>query len=202
MALYLFIFISAVFNCIVGSIIGISIYLKDKKSSVNRTFAIFCLFVSLWSMAYFFPVVQDSEKLSLLSFRLLHVGAVFVAVSHFHFICAVLDIVKEKKKYIIFAYILNAIIAIFFIPTKFFISEVVAKEPFNYWANVGIVYEIWLIIWLGYVVASVYLLYDAYKKTSGIKKQQIKYILIGDLLTFSTGSMNYFLFLIFLLFHI
>ena len=194
MALYIFLFISAVFNVIVGSVIGIIIYLKDKKNVVNRTFAVFCFFITTWSMGYFFPIVQNSESLSLLSFRLLHVGAAFIAVAHFHFVCAVLDIVKEKKKYIIFAYLFNLLIVLFFIPTKLFISEVVPKGDFNYWANVGIAYKIWLAVWLSYVVASVYLLYAAYKKTKGIKKQQIKYILIGDMMTFGTGSMNYFLF--------
>jgi signal transduction histidine kinase len=191
--MHIFIAISAIFNGFVSVIAGFLVYFKNKHHIINKTFATFCFFVAFWAFGYFFPLVTYSKELSLLSFQLLHAGALFVAPAHFHFVCALLGITKEKKMIIILGYLIN-IFFLFTVPTRFFIEEMVPKYDFAYWANVGLAYHIWLTVWLGYVVYSVYLLINSYLKNKGIKKNQIKYILIGDIITFSCGSMNYFLF--------
>ena len=189
--LYGFLGASVLLNGVASIIAGALVYLENRKNIVNKTFAIFCFFMAFWSFGYFFPLVQYSEKLSLLSFQLLHVGALFIAVSHLAFVCAFLGI--KRRKAVMIGYLINLIV-LFFIPTKFFISSVVPKFDFNYWADIGLLYSVWLIIFQCYILYSVYLLVTFYRKSTGIQKRHIMYILLGDVITFSFGSTNFFLF--------
>ena len=113
-SVYILLFVSAVFNGLTAIIAGLIVYFKDKNHIINRTFSVLCIFVTIWSFGYFFPLVQYSKTLSLLSFRILMTGALFSGVALFHFVCAVLKINKEYKKHLILGYVLNIIILFFY----------------------------------------------------------------------------------------
>ncbi len=191
--IYTILGVSTVFNAIVCLVTGAIVYFRNKENPINRTFTIFCLFMTVWAIGYFFPFTPDSKELSLLSFQILHAGAIFVSVAHFHFICAILKIEKQKRRIIQIGY-LSQLFFLLFVPTNFFIADMVPKYDFTYWADVGPMYSAWLITWGFYIFYSLYLLFCFYQKTSGIQKKQIGYILIGDIITFSFGSTNFFLF--------
>jgi signal transduction histidine kinase len=191
--MYIYLFISAIFTGVTSIILGTLVYFGDTKNKINKLFGIMCLFLAIWSFGYFFPIVQDNKELSLLSFRLLHVGALFIAPSHFHFTCVFLGIGEQKKKFIIFGYLIN-LFFLFFIPTRFFIEDIVPKGNFVYWAEPGIAYHFWLALWMSYVAGFVYLFFSYIKKTTGIYKQQIKYLWIGSMITFGGGITNFLLF--------
>lgn len=191
--MYIFLFISTIFNGLVSTIAGSIVYFKHPHNSINKAFAIFCLCVAIWAFGYFFPLTQNSKELSLISFRLLHIGAVFIAVANAHLVCAVLGLLKEKKKLIIGGYLIN-VVFLCLIPTQLFIVDVVPKYDFNYWANPGIAYHFWLAFFQGYLIYTVYLLISYYKKSVSIKKSQMKYLLIGEIIGGIAGSTNFFLF--------
>ena len=83
---------------------------------------------------------------------------------------------------------------LFFVPTSFFIKDVVPKFDFAYWAEPGILYHIWLALWITYIVGFLYLLFTHLKKTTGTQRQQVKYLLIGNIITFTCGSTNFLIF--------
>ncbi len=191
--MYSFLLLGTIFNTIVGIISGIFTYSRDPQNPINRTFAIFCFFMSLWAAMYFFPAVPYDKNLSELSFRMLHIGAIFIAVAHFHFVACLLKIQEQYKYYIRFGYLIN-LCFVCTVPTTLFIEEVVFKFDFGYWANTGILYHFWLAIWMGYILLSLIVLAQNYSKHTGIRQRQIAYVLIGDVLTFGFGSTNFFLF--------
>lgn len=172
--------------------VGVVAITKNPKSPINRTLAIFCLFLFLWSAGYFFPFTSDSESLTLLSFQLLHTGALFITVAHFHFVATVLGIQKEKRSTIVAGYLFNLAV-LPFVYTDYFIPEVVPKGGLTYYPNLGPVYHIWLAVWFFFLLYSIYCLIKHLKLAKGIRKQQIKFMLIGNSLTFLFGSTNYLL---------
>lgn len=106
--------------------------------------------------------------------------------------CLLLDLYEKKKKFIIYGY---PLFVAFFLSnfTNLFIKDVVPKMTFPFWPEGGIVFTPFLIIWLFYCLYPCYLLFIGYKKFSGAKRNQIKYVLLGILVGYSTGSTNYFL---------
>lgn len=192
--LYLFMGVSHIILAVTSLTAGIVVYFRNRRSSVNKTFAYFSILMTLWASSYFFPFFPNDAYLVLLSERLLHLPANFIAVAHLHFICAFLGIHRQKlQKRIITAGYLVGLFFLFFIPTSLFLKDAVPKPPLYFYPNLGIVYHFWLVGWLSLIAYSVYLLFKHYKLSQGIKKQQIKYVLIGDILTFSTGSTNFLL---------
>ncbi|MFH1545954.1 MAG: ATP-binding protein [Patescibacteria group bacterium] len=186
----LFLFISALVNGIVALTVGTVIYFRKRNQLIHQTFAIFCFAIAFWAFGSFWPLTTNNSELSLLSFRILHVGAFFLAIANFHFVCAVLGITRKNKLLIRGGYILSTLL-LPLISTKFFIEGVAAKNGFTFWVEPGMLYHLWIVIWLAYFARAFYLLRTFYKKNEGIKKQQIKYIYLGEVVSFSALVINF-----------
>ncbi len=186
----LFLFISALVNGIAALTAGTIIYLKKRNHLIHQTFAIFCFALAFWAFGSFWPLVTNNSELSLLSFRILHVGAFFLAIANFHFVCAILGITRKNKLLIRGGYILSVLL-LPLISTKFFIEGVAPKSGFTFWLEPGVLYHFWIVIWLAYFAYAFHLLGTFYKKNEGIKKQQIKYIYLGEVVSFSALVINF-----------
>ena len=189
----LFLYLGSFFNFVVASLIGVAVFLKSKKNILNQTCAFFSMAVALWSIAYFFPLTGHSEFLSLWSFRLLHIGANYISVSKLHFYFALLGKHKENKKILIVLYSVLTFFALL-MPTDIFIPEVVPKFDFPYWAKIDHVYATWLTIWMGIEVYAVTYLFWNALRSKGVKRQILKYLLIGNLIFIPGGLSNFFIF--------
>lgn len=183
---------SALVNFVTSIVIGTFIYFKNRKESINLSFALFAWSVSAWSLAYFFWQVSTTEKVALFWSRALMVGAIFAAITYLHFIFSVLDIVKQKRKFLILSYIIFLIFFLFNF-TSLFVKKVEPALSFSFWPKPGPVYHIFLLTWFSYLIYSAYLLISKLKITTGIKKVQIKFVLVAMIIAFVGGSTNYFL---------
>ncbi|QQR54835.1 hypothetical protein IPG41_06680 [Candidatus Peregrinibacteria bacterium] len=184
--------LNAFLNGLTGIIAMFLVHKQNPKSPINRTLSVFYFFGAIWALGFFFPFTQDSRTLTLFSFQILHVGALFLTVSHLHFICAFLNIYHEKRTLIISGYVFNLLI-LPFVFTPLFIEDVVPKGQLVYYPDPGILYHIWLTGWTFLIVHSLYLSITHYGKTTGIKKLQLYYIIIADILAFSFGSTSFLL---------
>ena len=77
---------AALINAIASTILGLFIYFKNKKEILNRTFALFCLSIAVWSYAYFLWQISTTSETALFWSKALMVGAIFLPVTYFHFI--------------------------------------------------------------------------------------------------------------------
>ncbi|MFH1789689.1 MAG: ATP-binding protein [bacterium] len=189
---YLYFVFSAVFNTVVSTILGIIVFVRDRKNKSNRAFALFCLGVALWSAAYILWPLAKTKETTLLSFQLLHIPACFVSIFYLHFVVNWLGIFKKNRLIIIVGYILSTYFACFtFSPA--FIRNMAPLFSMRYWAEPGMLYHFYLLMFFGLFFYSSYLLVRYYGKSSDIKRAQIKFILIGMALSFAGGSTNYFL---------
>ncbi len=186
----LFIFISALINGIAALTVGSIIYFKKRKNLIHQTFTIFCFALAFWAFGSFWPIVTDNPELSLLSFRILHVGAFFLAIANFHFVCALLGITRQNKLLIRGGYILSTLL-LPLIGTELFIEGVSAKSGFALWIDPGALYHVWMVIWLAYFARAFHLLGVFGKKSEGVQKQQIKYIYLGEIVSFSALVINF-----------
>lgn len=184
--------ISALINAVTSTVFGVLVILRNPKAQLNRSFSLFALTVAIWSYSYFFWQISDSSDEALFWCRSLMAGAIFIPAT-FLYLSAILVEQQEKcAKTIKLAF---AISIIFFVLdfTKLFVKDVEKRMFFPYWPVPGITYPLFLIT---FILVSSYahvLLFRFYKKSSGIKRNQIKYVFLGTAITFTGGSTNYFL---------
>ncbi|MBL7142487.1 MAG: GAF domain-containing protein [Candidatus Pacebacteria bacterium] len=183
---------TALINAVASFIAGFFVYFRARKTPINRSFMFFSLSVAIWSLNYFFWQIAKDENSALFWSKALMAGAIFIPVSYFHFIVNLLNIVKEKKKSLIIGYVL-CFIFLFLDFTPFFIKGVAPRLSFAYWPEPGLAFHPFLLMFFLYAIYSWYLMFKSYRKTIGMKREQIKYVLIGTFIGFLGGSTNYLL---------
>jgi len=184
--------ISALINLFASVILGGIVYFKNRKAQINILFAIFTASVALWSFGYYFWQISTNSEAALFWSRTLMAGAIFIPVTYFNFVLVLTDLFQKRKKFLIFSYF---IFFAFFLSnfTPLFVNRIEPLYSFEFWPLPGPAFHIFLVIWFAYVIYSTFLLFQKYKLSQGIKKEQLKYVFIGMVIGFAGGSTNYFL---------
>ena len=182
--------LSALINGTTSTFLGIFVYFKKREAVVSKRFCTFLLTVAFWSYSYFFWQISSTEAAALFWCRMLMRGSIFIPITFTHFVVVWLNLYKEKKKIIAWGYICSLVFFIFDF-TPLFVKEVFPILSFKYWPRAGVLYLPFLFFWFGYVVYSWYLLVMSYQKSTGIRRNQSQYILIGTIIGFLGGSTNY-----------
>jgi signal transduction histidine kinase len=184
--------ITGLTNGIIGTFLSLFVYLRNKKDAANKSFARFCVAVSVWSYCYFFWQISTTESQALFWARGLMMGSIFIPVTLFHFGISFLDIQKKERNKLIIGYILSLI---FFISnfTPLFVNRVEPVLSFNFWPKPGIIFHFFHLAFLFFMVYFWWLLGKAYQKSEGIRKTQVGFVLVGSLIGFISGETNHFL---------
>ncbi len=183
--------LSGLINGLATSALGIFIYFKNKRGVVNRYYGLTTVFISIWSYGYFFLQISTYESQALFWSRALTAGAIFIPPTYLHFVLSLLGLHRKKRKILIFAYILSSI---FFILnfTPLFVKSVSPKLFFRYWPDAGIAYfPFLLLVYFSCIAYAIIIMFKGYKRSTGVKILQIKYVILGALLGFGGGATNY-----------
>lgn len=187
---------SGLFNFIVSFFLGAFIGARTK----NRETLIFslCAFsVAFWSFGYYMWQEQQSsgtEELALSWCRFLMAGAIFIPITYFHYIVAFVNSIKRHKAYILTFYLIGLVFLYFDIFTNYFISGMEQQAMFRFWPMAGPLFLPFLITWFGSICYGGYLALGYYRKTdSKEKKEQIKFLILGTIISYAGGATNYFL---------
>jgi len=127
-------------------------------------------------------------------------GALFIPISFSWWVLTLLGIENEKKNKIILisGLLFTLFLACFAFPfspfTHYYVRDVEPELFFSFWPKPGILYHFFIVFCYGGLVGyALYSLFKYYRRTTGYKKAQIKYIILGALLGFGGGATNYFL---------
>jgi len=182
--------LSALINAIVSTVLGIFVFSRNRKDIRYITHSLFCLSVAVWSYFYFVWQITSDENLALFSCRGLMAGAIFIPVCYLHHLFTFFDIYARKKKLILYGYSVGLLFLILDF-TPLFVKDVSPKLIFKFWPNPGVAYHPFLIIWAWYVIYGISVVIGEYKKSSGFKKNQLKYVLLATFIGWSGGATNY-----------
>jgi len=188
----LFYAITGLINALGSAFLGFFVYLKNRKNKINQTFGLLCLSIVLWTFPYCVWQISTTEKSALFWSRALMVGAIFIPVTYLHFVSTFLGLYQKKKRFLIFSYVL-AFIFIILNFTPLFVKNVAPELYFTYWPKPGVAYPPFLLMFFSYIIYGCYLLFNAYKKRTGIERTQISYFLVASLIGFPSGATNYLL---------
>lgn len=195
MSLQYILSIDGLITGIVAFVFGVVVLAKNRRNVVNQTLFLLTTATAIWSFGYWqWLMVYDSKELALFWVRILSIGSTLIPIFSFHWIVSLLNLNKEKKKIIIISYILVFFFLLFSF-SPLFVKDVESVNGFfTFWPKAGFLYTFYLIfIYAGLVVYSFLLLLKHYKTSVGLKKAQIKYVLLGFILGLGGGATNFFL---------
>ena len=117
-------------------------------------------------------------------------GAIFIPSFYLHHIFAFLNLSIQKKKVLIVAYSFAVIFSIIDF-TPLFVKSISQKLWFKYWPDAGLLYGPFLIIWFLTLSYGLYFIIKSIQNSTGEKKNQLRYLLVANILGWSGGATNF-----------
>lgn len=172
LVLFLRIFSSIGYICAATAfLLGAYILSKNMRNVVNQTAFLLTTSTSVWSFGLASEVISLSMDSGLFWSRFLHSGVIFIPVTYFHFIAALLGIDKPKKRIIQAAYCAATLLFILNIK-GFVVPSVSPKGFFNYYTNPGPLYPVLLAGFFLYASLAIIFLLKRYGQCAGAKRMQ------------------------------
>ena len=181
---------SALLNFLVTFSYSLFIFLKNPRSSLNRTFAAFCLSTAQWSLFYFLWLSTRDIRLADFYIKTCMIGVIFLPSSFTHFVIVFIGL-KKNKLFIL----LNYLISLFLVIVLY--SSLFAKPGnpflvFPYWPLPGTLFPVHLAHFFVNLIYSYFMIFKALKHSKGVFREQIRYVLLGTGIGFLGGLTNYF----------
>ena len=166
--------------------VGLFVLYKNKKSKINKTFALFCFSMAWWLLAYTGVYLSGNEIQALFWARIGFIGVIFIPILTYHFVVSFLNL--DRQKILVWMY-LSGLPSLMFSQSSY-IYESVKPHFWGYYPSAGSLYIFFVIMFSGVFLRVIWLLYKAMneKRQSGetIQAEQIKYVF----LSFAFGSIG------------
>ncbi len=169
---------------------GIFLLIKGTEKS-HRIFGLHSLSVSWWSFCQIWEISCDKYSTSLFWGRIETIGVTFIATFFLHFVISFLQI-KNKKWLIRLAYLISSIFGGLSL-TKYMIATTAPKFYLKHYHVPGIIFHFMTVYFCICVSYAIWKVIGAYKNSLGEKKNKLKYLWLGELLGFASGSANFLL---------
>ena len=182
--------LSAFFTAITSITLGGLVFFKKGKDKISFSYALLTLSFFMWVFGIGMEIGAPNKDWGFFWNRWLYAGAIFIPTFFIQF--AQYYINKPKKKILLLCYILSSIL-LFFNFTPLFVRDLVPKGSFNYASVPGIIFPFFVAYFFITIVYSFYFIIQEYKISIGIKRNQIKFLLLASVIGFSGGSTNFLL---------
>jgi two-component system NtrC family sensor kinase len=182
-----FIFSAALLGTL-SLLFGVFVYAKNRTSNVNKTWMILNFSASLWSWSLFARELSIERETALFFVRLCYVGAIFIPPLFFHFVSS---LIKQSKRELILAFYLISLIFLVFDFTTLFIKDVRPILSFRYYGIPGRLFPFFVVSFVGMTGYSHYMLVKYFKKSQGLVRHQIRYLLFATVIGFLGGGSTF-----------
>ncbi|MFA5127224.1 MAG: ATP-binding protein [Patescibacteria group bacterium] len=166
------------------------VYFRRGGFALNRIWSFVSFAVAFWSLGLFGVTFFRDFKYAYISQIILDISAIFVPVLFFEFVVTLIDKKILYKRILKFSYIFSLLLAILSI-TKFFKKGLKHIFEFSYWVDPGVLYPLFPIFFMVLAVFAVILLFKYSKSSTGVKQQQIKYVIYAAFIGFGGGIFNF-----------
>jgi len=158
--------------------IGGFVYFTNKKGRVNKFFALGNISLGIWNLGDFFVKLSTSNSAALFWDKFSYVGAILMVPFFVNIIFSLTDIkeIKEVNRISLVLYSIATLLVLVTFCTPFVIRGVTIS-PFK--ELLGFLYPIFILFFLGGLLYGLYYLHRAYIKSSGGKRNQLKYMFLG-----------------------
>jgi K+-sensing histidine kinase KdpD len=169
---------------------GIFVLLKGSKKQVNEAFFLFCIALFVWSVCLGFLVNTTDMVSGLFLAKLEHFGVIFITPAYLHTVMLMTGWWKKRKKLVYAAYAYGLLLVVCNL-SGLLVTGVSPRGYFKGYADPGIAYPFLLLLFVVCMGYGFYLLYDTFRKETGFKRNQLRYVLIGSLIGYAGGLPTY-----------
>ncbi|MGH7798046.1 MAG: ATP-binding protein [Candidatus Binatia bacterium] len=185
--------LSGLLNFVTSTLVGIYVFTRDRHDLRYRTYGAFCLSLAVWSCGYYFWQVSETADEALFWVRVFMAGAIFIPVTNFHHVTEILARPPIEKRWIAVGYIFCIIALCLDIFTTTFVRGVSPKLLFPFWPEPGPAFHLYIILFAYCLVRWTYLLVQESRVASGIRQNQLRYLITALTLGYSGGITNFLL---------
>lgn len=162
---------------------------KNPKNSINRSWAFFCVTVSLWGFSGFHLGMSDNSKDALFWMMMAQVGIPLIAPAFFHFSMCFIGRGTLRSKAVVWNYLFGA----FFVTVNIFLTPLFLQErglilSSLYWPKSGPLYLPMFIWWTILVYYTHVQLYRTARQLQGNRRNQLHLFYWGTVIGYVGGS--------------
>ncbi len=175
-------------------IIGLFVLFKKRGDPTAQSFFLLILMLTFWLLGCYGESIASSKKSALLWDKLIYTGVSLYPFMYFNFLYSVLDIKKNKKVLIILGLISAVFLTLNFSPFRYyFVKDVDKVFTFRYIAVPNIFWYALVSLVTLTSVFGIIMKYNLYRKSTGYRKNQLKYLLVAFMILTSGGGMYFLL---------
>jgi len=171
--------------------IGVFSFLRNPRGDVNRRMGVLSLSVVFWSVFLGFMFLSKTAQAGLRATRLLQVGATFIPITYFHAVLALMGLKAQKRSWLILGYLVTIPLAgLCFTPL--YIRGVTYQSLTQcYYPVAGPLQPLYMFLFFLYPGIAWIWMSRLFPRATGLRKNQILYILIASVIGFIGGSSTF-----------
>lgn len=167
----------------------IFVFLSKRRSRLIKAFCSYMINIAAWSFGWSRMALATDPVSGLFWARALHVGAIIIPTTFFHFALAFRSEALTKKWKVVMG--IGYLCTIFFLSISFsglFVPHTANVSGMKYYPQPGPLYLPYFIFFAIYSVLAFGMLAEAYREASGLKRTQMKYAFIAYAIAWVGGA--------------
>jgi len=178
-------------------ILGVIVYYSNPKSATNKLLSFLALQIAIWSVVNYLSLNQATEQATLFWIRLDMIPGAPMGPTMYLLVRSFPHEKLNASKKMLISLALLVVTTSIFAMSPYMFTEVIFEGD-NIKAIPGPAILLFGLNFIGGLLLTFIITIKKYRKSSGLEKSQLKYLLFGLLVTFSLIAVTQFLFVIFL----
>jgi len=172
--------------------LGTFVAFQKIQPDIKWTFVLYTLSLSIWTTGQAAAMYLPDHDLSLLAVRFCHIGVVMIPIFLVHFLFCLSGVAKEKHRLIRNFYVVGVFFEIAN-TTPLYIRDVTLRPHWNlgYIFEPAVLYHVFLLFWFYTAIYGFVIMFKAYRRAEGQRRNQLQYLLWGMLPGYLGGIPNY-----------
>lgn len=183
--------LSSAINAVTSAVLALAVSLRRSRAMAGGVFGWFALTVAIWSVSYFLWQTAGSPSEAYLYCRFLTAAAILIPVAYFHFATILLG--RPHRFALRFGYGFAAVFAALSLRGSWLVMGVEPRAMFPHWPMAGPLYPVYLLAFFCYFTATLRLLMTSYREADGLRRNQLRLVILGTAIGFAGGATNFLL---------
>jgi len=182
--------ITFLINFATSIFLGSFVFFKNTKNLTNRSYLFFNLSIAFYSICCFFWQMSGDFDVASFLWKIFTIAIIIINISFFYFISIFTNILKLRSK-VLFLYFGVSIFFVLLNLGSFFYDKFEMRFGIGIWPEPTFIFNAYLVFWILQCIHSFYYLIYSLKKTTGVRKEQMKYLTLAAFLAFAGGGTNW-----------
>jgi signal transduction histidine kinase len=184
--------LSSLLTALTTGALGAFVRFKNPNLKLYRIFSLYSFSISAWSFFVSVQVYANNHQLALLAARGLNLAAVFIPVLFLHFVAEFFTAKKQTVTRVAIPILYGVSLSFGILSAAgYLVTDVAPKYDLNYLMVPSGGYIFLVIFFVCCVLWGLLKLFNGYLEAGGVKRNQIKYLLIGSIFGYAGGLNNF-----------